>query len=169
MKQFVGDHPNDHWPVDLINVRDKVVLDLGCGNDGNLSSFDWPSTPEHFIANGAKKIIGIEINAKDIKYLSNKIDPSIGVFSAPYLDVEGLIKVNDIEVVKCDNEGGEVELFNLPMQVFRLVDEYYIETHNQSINELAKAKFAEYNYEIVEELEFAALPGIIRVLFARKK
>jgi hypothetical protein len=169
MKQFNGDHPKDHWPVELINVKDKVVLDLGCGNDGNLSTLDWPPTPEHFIANGAKKVIGIEINSLDLEYLNNKIDSSKGFFTTPSKNVSDLIKEHNVQVIKCDNEGGETELFSLPTETFRLVEEYYVETHNDSLNQWAKAKFAECGYDILEELEFAPLPGLIRVLFARRR
>jgi hypothetical protein len=169
MKQFNGDHPKDHWPVELINVKDKVVLDLGCGNDGDLSTLDWPPTPEHFLANGAKKVIGIELNSADVDYLTDRIDSDKGFFTTPGKSVSDLIEEHGIQVIKCDNEGGEVELFNLPIETFRLIEEYYVETHSDTLNQRAKTKFADCGYEILEELEYEPLPGLIRVLFARRQ
>ena len=170
MRYFDKEDPNFHYPLDLINVTDKTVLDLGCGSLGDLASIqDYISTPEYFLKHGAKKIIGIEIANSDIEYLTSKIDSSKGLFMQPEKSVADLIQEYGIEVIKCDNEGGETELFSLPTEKFRLIEEYYIETHNDGLNQWAKAKFAECGYEILEELEFAPLPGLIRVLFARRQ
>jgi hypothetical protein len=129
----------------------------------------FASTPEHFLNNGAKKVIGVELNSVDVDYLSNKIDASKGTFLLPGKSVEELIKEYSIEVIKCDNEGGERELFNLPAEVFGLVEEYYIETHNGDLNQDAKRKLEQCGYDIKEELEFAPLNGLIRVIFARRR
>jgi len=169
MRNFSEDNPTYHYPADCINVKDKVVLDLGCGNIGALSILEYPSTPEYLLNHGAKRVIGVELNQDDVAYLRSKIPADKGMFldaAQSMDDIAKLIKEHNIQAIKCDNEGGEGELFALDKETFRLVDEYYIETHNSGLHQGALDKFIECGYEIREELVFEPLGGLIRVLFA---
>ena len=59
-----SENPLHHW--NWLNVKDQVVLDLGCGfhfiEDG------WDTTPEFFLKKGASKIIGLDPHLDDIEH-----------------------------------------------------------------------------------------------------
>jgi len=122
MRYFNEDDPIYHYPADCINVEDKVVLDLGCGNIGQLSTLTFQSTPEYFLSHGAKKVIGVELDLDDIAYLRGKVPEQQGFFLDSMLlvdDIAKLITDHNVQVIKCDNEGGEGELFVLDNSTFK--------------------------------------------------
>jgi hypothetical protein len=172
MRPFESDNPDVHYPEDLIDVKDKVVLDLGCGCDGNVHLLAYLSTPEYFLSKGAKKIIGVERTQADVDYLQSRITEEQGLFFQQQID--SLAQTRDFiltykpDVIKCDNEGGEAYLLEMTNEEFNLVEQYYVETHDGSIHNNALAKFAECGYEVIETLDFTPLSGIIQVIFARK-
>lgn len=172
MKKFNDDSPIYHWPNQYLNVKNKIVLDLGCGNIGQLDTLSFPSTPEHLINNGAKQVIALDTNQSDIQYLKSKINSSIGVFLHESLNsseqLKNLISKYNINAIKSDCEGGEIFIFSLDDETFKLIDEYYIETQNPMLHALAMQKLNSCGYKIKEILEFEALPGQILVIFACK-
>jgi predicted RNA methylase len=63
------EHPYLHWRY--IDVENRIVLDLGCGR---WSSQDKHlSTAEFFIRMGAKRVIGVDCDNKEITALQEKL------------------------------------------------------------------------------------------------
>ena len=64
MKNINSEHPYEHWS--FLDVKDKVVLDMGCSfydatyNPGMLSSAEW------FVETGAINVIGFDANPYEI-------------------------------------------------------------------------------------------------------
>ena len=63
-KYIESEHPDYHW--DLLEVKDQIVADLGCGF--HLREPDWDTTPEYFLKKGAKKTIGVDSAHNDIEF-----------------------------------------------------------------------------------------------------
>lgn len=65
------ENPIEHWKY--INVKNKIVLDLGCGRWEKIERRDpeWFTTPEYFISMGASKVFAIDINQEEIDWFNN--------------------------------------------------------------------------------------------------
>jgi hypothetical protein len=102
-----SENPLHHW--NWLNVKDQVVLDLGCGfhfiQDG------WDTTPEFFLKKGASKIIGLDPHLDDIEHFKQILPESEFikdcVLSAEHLN-QYLLNP-EVQAVKMDIEGAEYE------------------------------------------------------------
>lgn len=171
MIEFTDDNPKFHYPENLINVEGKMVLDMGCGNLGQLDNLLYYSTSEHFINSKAKGVIGIDVDSNDINYLNGKniincTFINIGVESAE--QIKSLIKEYNIDIIKSDCEGGEIYLLEFSDEEFKKIQEYYIETHTPDLYNRFLSKFEKCEYKIREILNFTPCGGEIKVIFAHK-
>lgn len=157
------EHPRNAWPEQYIRVKDRVVLDLGCGFFGKTHLFpllenegkkytDMISTSEHFLNLGAKKVIGFDSNQSDVECLNKKLKNFVGhtIQLNHRKQLEDIILKENIDVVKSDIEGAEVLLYNVDDEIFKVVKEYYIETHDKILYRRFKRKLKRCNYEIRE-------------------
>lgn len=174
MKKVNNENPNEHW--EFINVNGKTVLDLGCGRWEHVEYRDtnWPTTPEYWTQKGANQVIGIDADQNEIDWFLKMYKNEIGytfncmIINSPD-DFYHLINQYKPNVIKCDIEGGEIHLINLDNETFKLVDEYYIETHGQELYLNCISKLFECDYEIYEEIDLIHTNGNCKVLFAKKK
>jgi SAM-dependent methyltransferase len=167
-----SEEPHIHW--EYVSVENKIVLDLGCGDFGNLSVLSYPSTLEYFLQLGCKYVIGVDLSEYDVNKLKS-IEYAHGdsfkllceEITSPDR-ISELIQHYKVDVVKSDIEGGEVHLFNVPDKIFSTVEEYYIETHGSNLYDMAIEKLNRCGYVIYEKINLVhAQPS--KVIFARKK
>lgn len=174
VKEIFVENPDQHW--EYINVEGKRVLDLGCGDFGNATTLPYPSTVEYLLERQASFVVGVDISAVDTENLKNKIDMSkIKVLSMPIessTQIIDLVEQNNIDIVKCDIEGFETALFDIPVEAFRKVEEYYVETHGNDLHNKCIEKLTECGYDIYAEINLGQTnhhpQGSCKVLFARR-
>lgn len=168
-----NENPNEHWQ--FASVTDCVVLDLGCGRWAHVENIekDWPTTPEYFKAKGAKKVIAVDGDEKEISWFSEKYSHESayvfvhGMINSPNA-LEYLIKLCKPNCIKIDIEGEEIHLINLSDDIFNLVDEYYIETHSLGLYLSCIIKLAQNRYDIHHQIDLTHTDGQCKVLFAKK-
>ena len=165
--------PHIHWPVDIGKIRDKVVLDLGCGSDGYKNQEPWISTPEYWSTMGPKKIIGVEPSLDDINFITTRLNDvfSDGKFElvndmiTSSEQISNLIEQHNVNFVKSDIETGERHFLNVSDEIFSKVDDYIIEVHDDSKLELNDTivyrlidKLYRCNYSVYDIATFAWHP-----------
>ena len=156
-----GEDYNIQWGK--IDYTDKIVLDIG-GSNGDTSNF--------FLSKGALLCINVDSN---LDYI-NQCRVFIKQYKLPILpinktmiskeDWESLIRLTNPDVVKSDCEGGELSLFDVDNDTFRLVNEYIIETHLDGIYKKMLAKCNECSYDIVDDNRWT---GEINIVYAKRK
>ena len=124
--KITSEEPEIHWP--FLNVKDKVVLDLGCSIFySKISTADW------FVQQGAKQVIGVDLgndtpehfiyhriairSKNDILYLLNKYTP---------------------DVIKCDIEGAEEHFKDISSNDIESVKQVAVEYHNNDLKLLIR-------------------------------
>lgn len=164
----------EHWKY--IDVKDKTVLDLGCGRWNKVEKVEdtWLTTPEHFVKHGAKKVIGVDIDSEEITWFSNKFGHNASytflcqsINSAQ--DVIDLYTTYKPDCVKCDIETNEKYLLQLTKEQFCSVNHYYIETHGRELYLQFLNVLSQYNYYINEQIDLTHTNGYCKVLFAIKQ
>lgn len=168
-RTWTNDMPSEHYPTDCVNVKDKNVLDLGCGCFQRLGGNNYPSTSEHWIDLGASRVVGLDIVKEDVDILIGRIPSPKGLFineavSSPE-QVKKLIVEYNIDVVKSDTEGAERFLLDMPDEDFKLVKEWYIETHDIGLYNRSMEKLKKCNYAIRNTFQWTHDSGI-RLIFA---
>lgn len=173
MKSINTEKPDDHWRY--IDVKDKVVLDIGCGRWEKVEYRDqsWPTTPEYFVLKGASKVYGIDIDNEEINWYKHmfKDDDRYKFTTLPIQSnetLEKLIVSINPNCIKCDIEGEERHLLNTSKEIFCLVDEYYIETHSDSLFDQLQNLLINYNYKIREIISLEHTNNTCKVIFATK-
>ena len=170
IKEISVENPDQHW--EYVNVKGKRVLDLGCGDFGNATILSYPSTFEYFLENDASFVVGVDYNNIDIENLTNKVDLNKVKTLTMSIDnpqqIINLIEENNINIVKCDIEGAESALFDVPEENFKKVEEYYIETHSEDLHARCISKLTECGYNIYAEIILSHTGGASKVLFAKR-
>ncbi len=173
MIQVNNENPKEHWQ--FISVKDRIVLDLGCGRWEQIEYRDknWPTTPEFFKMNGASSIIAIDSDHREIEWFKqNFSEDQIYNFILKSINTSDCFKELFLSYkpncVKVDIEGAEINLINLDNEIFNLVDEYYIETHSPDIFNLCSNKLTINNYTIENIIDLVHTGGACKVIFAKK-
>lgn len=153
------ENPEVHWG--FANVKDRVVLDLGCGkvwNTDRIRSSDghlhWPDTPEFFLKRGAKKVIGIDSRPYEIarykdEYFYTKENSffEIGMIQTGSA-IEWYIDKHKPDCVKCDIEHYEKVLCDVDDRHLGSVKEWYVECHTDELFHLVTKKMEANGYVI---------------------
>lgn len=140
-----SENPLHHW--DWLNVKDQVVLDLGCGfhfiEDG------WDTTPDFFLNKGAKKIIGVDPHIEDIEHFRSRLPDSEFVkdcvLSAEHLN-QYLLNP-EVQAVKMDIEGHERHLLETD-ETYQNIRNFAIETHNRNLFHDVMMKLIDCGFKI---------------------
>lgn len=182
-KILLSEHPRHAWPVEYVNVKNKTVLDLGCGFFGLTHSFkqgkmswadiplpDMISSSEHWLNLGAKKVVGIDTNESDLNCLKEELKEKNVLFYNLCINspeqIKELIVEHGADVVKADIEGAECHLIQMKDEDFKLVQEYYIEAHTSELIDMTQDKLISCGYEIRDCIGHI---GGLTVFFAYKK
>jgi len=172
MKKVNSEDPKYHW--EFVNVKSKRVLDLGCGDFGSVGHLPYTTTLEHFLIKEAAFVLGVDANSSDlnaIKSLKDKysnFDIIESMISSPN-QIKDLIINNNIQILKSDIEGAESYLFDLDDETFSLIEEHYIETHNDNLYNQCITKLTNCGYDIYEQISLVQTGEVCKVVFAKKK
>jgi len=174
MHKLDNENSAEHWK--FINVKNKIVLDLGCGRWNKVERVDdsWLTTPEHFIFNGATKVIGVDIDHEEISWFKNKYQNDLRYeFILKSINSENDIKflydTYKPNCVKFDIESNEKFLFKMNESDICSIEEYYIETHGQDMYEYFINTLPSFKYHINEQIDLIHTSGLCKVIFASKK
>jgi hypothetical protein len=140
-----SENPIEHWS-DITDVKDKIILDLGCG--WLFQPFD--STPEYFINRGAKKIIGLDASCGEINQLKEKYPEHIFICKTidKLEDLTSLFTEYQPQVIKMDIEGYESLMKFVKPEQFSSVEEIAVEYHNPECKKILTNKLTELGFEI---------------------
>jgi 2-polyprenyl-3-methyl-5-hydroxy-6-metoxy-1,4-benzoquinol methylase len=140
-----SENPLEHWS-DIEELKDKIILDLGCGWIDN----GYMSTPEYFISRGASRVIGIDITCSEIERLTNLYPSHLFICKdiSSDIDFSDLLNTHKPHLIKMDIEGAEIFLKNVHKESFSSVEEFAIEYHNPDCKKVIIDKFNELNFEI---------------------
>lgn len=146
-----SENPEHHWH--LLEVKDQVVLDLGCGF--YLLESGWNSTPEYFINKGAKSVIGIDPECSDIRSLQQKLPNN--TFICDMVDSTEKINryINDYKItsLKMDIEGYE-KYFLESKDNFETLKHVAIESHDKKLLNDLIVKLLDLNFKITTVCTF---------------
>lgn len=146
------EHPGTHW--DQVPIKGNVILDLGAGHWNSCV----PTTPEWFLAHGAKQVIAVDINAeslKIIKSLASSIRGSKGKIETINKKISSSRQISELinryapDAIKCDIEGAEVNLIDLGDRDFAKVRHYSVECHlfvDEQMTNRLREKFKRCGY-----------------------
>jgi glycosyltransferase involved in cell wall biosynthesis len=171
MKNINSEHPYEHWS--FLDVKDKIVLDMGCSfydatyNPGMLSSAEW------FVQTGATIVIGFDANPYEVdKYnVVYRNNPKYKVFK---LFVDSSEKIRDLlkynpEVIKCDIEGGEIYFNDITKEEMECVQQIGIEYHDEATKQMCESKLSEWGFDFVEQYSLMYIDTNKQGVFCGKK
>lgn len=161
-----SEEPPIHWPN--INVKQKNVLDLGCGRWGetNLNN----TTPYYFLNQGASHLLGIDSSVDEVKYFKSLKWQNTSFFAENIKGsnlIKTIIKQNNINVIKSDIEGRELLFLDFNEYDMQSVESLYVEYHGQHIKELLENKFQQLGF-VIYQIGHLWIDGF-GVLFCNKK
>jgi hypothetical protein len=162
------ENPEVHWG--FVNVKDRIVLDLGCGRvwhtDRQRSSdkhLHWPDTPEFFLNRGASQVIGVDPRSYEIERYQDEYlyNDDKGIFLCQEItaakDIQDLIEGFNPNCVKVDIEHHEKVLVDLSRDVIKKVDEWYVECHTSELfNDVVMKLILTHNLEVIGRLHHSS-------------
>jgi hypothetical protein len=154
-KILISENPIHHWPD--VNVKNKIVLDLGCGIWDIKALPAKYNTPEYFLRQGATQVVGVDKSSAQINFLQKYfLDKDIKnvTFEKKNIDsakiVSELLTKYKIQTVKCDIEGAETCLLHLTQNNITPVCSWYVEYHSLKIKKELIDFFENKNYKLIE-------------------
>lgn len=159
---ITSEDPEIHWQP--MNAKDGIVLDLGCGFNDQDSRDKRYSSPYYFSKQGAKLIVGIDINDGDNQILKKEVD---GIFITDKIDggnIQRFIDEHSPTHLKCDIEGGETSILGADPKTIKVAA---IEVHTPEIRNQFMQWFSKWGFAVYADLQLAGQPHIT-VLFASR-
>lgn len=167
------ENPTEHWKY--VDVKDKIVLDLGCGRWEKIETRDpnWPTTPEYLINEGASKVFAVDIDQQEIDWFTERFkgEPKYHFLCrkiASIEEAESIIRETSPDCIKCDIEENEQFLFKIDRDLFRSVKEYYIETHGADLFQEAINTLSRHEYHIRKIINLTHTKNHCKVIFASR-
>jgi hypothetical protein len=150
---------SEHWaflPVDGLNV-----LDLGIGRWG-VDKIEETS-PVFFKNKNAKKIIGVDCDKNEVEFFEDYFSKNYSdgsMFKCMFIknshDLSLLISSNNINGIKCDIEGEEINLFKLKLQDYPTLQHVAIEYHSTVLlRQLLNVNNLQWNFKVVNHSVFS--------------
>ena len=167
-----SENSSEHW--NKLDVAGKVVLDLGCGlwdvNDMQECS------PVYFKNKGAKKIIGVDLNANDIDVLKGYFDEHFKGDGSEFLvkaitttnDMLDLITKYQIQSIKCDIEGFEKVMFNINKSLISSVTDIAVEYHTHTLFLNLINTLKNWGFTLIDHSVFTYAPHGLGVITAKR-
>jgi hypothetical protein len=133
--KITSEEPEIHWP--FLKVKDKVVLDLGCG-----IFYSQQATPDWFVNEGASKVIGVDLgNDKPSHFTYHKKPINSKT------DLLDLLHEYKPDVIKCDIEGAEVYFSDISADDMKSVTQFAVEYHDNDLKLLMDKKIKDWGFE----------------------
>ena len=139
MEHIDSEEPVIHWR--FLDVKDKVVLDLGCGK-----FYSSISTAEWFLQQGAKDVIGIDLS--DINLNNEKFTMVVARIVSPD-QLALLIHSCPIDVIKCDIEGAEIN-FNSIKTLPECIKQFAVEYHDNETKLVCERAIIRWGFKNME-------------------
>jgi len=143
---ITSEDPKEHWR--FLPVKDKVVLDLGCGINSEFTPTPWYFLQEK----KAKRVIGVDSDRQSYDWF--KQNYLVKDF-LPIMDMVDRIEKFELylgyyrpEVVKIDVEGSEIFLNALNPEYLSSIEHIGIEYHNLSCLISCEHKLKEAGFEL---------------------
>lgn len=154
-----SENSSEHWP--FLCVDGLNVLDLGMGRWG-VNKVEETS-PVFFKNNKAKKIIGIDCDKNEVDFFKEHFSNNYqdeSEFRCMYIkssnDLSLLLSENDINVIKCDIEGGEINLFKLKLQEYSTLQHVAIEYHSRVLlRQLLNVNNLQWKFNVINHSIFS--------------
>lgn len=171
MKNINSEHPQIHWS--FLDVKDKVVLDMGCSfyeatyDPNMLSSAEW------FVNNDAKIVIGFDANLYEInKY--NTVYRNNSKYKIFQLFVDSKEKIKNLlnykpQIIKCDIEGGEIYFNDITKDEMECVEQIGIEYHDEATKKMCEVKLSEWGFDFIEQYSLMYIDTNKQGVFCGKK
>lgn len=138
--------PNEHWG--FLPVKDKVVLDLGCGINSEFTPTPWYFLQEQ----GAKKVIGVDSDNNSYQWFKKNFNVQNFI---PFMDMVDRIEKFEFyfgyfkpQIVKMDVEGSEILLNALKPELLEGIEHIGIEYHNLSCKISCERLFKDNGYKV---------------------
>jgi len=165
---IISENSSDHWP--FFNIKNKNVLDIGCGI---WYTKKMEETSPIYFGKKANLVVGIDGNGGDIKKLKDFVGNNIKyVFKEMRVtdvrQIRSLINEYSISALKCDIEGDEVVLLDLTPEDLVNVTSIAIEFHNHELKEAFLKKIPQWGFTIEVYANFAATPLHMGVIYGTK-
>jgi hypothetical protein len=165
---------SDHWRY--LQPKGKNVLDLGCGRwcsrEGSWDNLVYEEfSPIYIGLSGAKKVIGIDASINEIEFFNKRscneeqftfIHDTI---SSPE-QIKYLINEYNINCIKCDIEGSEIQFFPFTKDDFSHIDMFAVEYHTDAIKDIFYEKLPQWGFNITAHGKMWI--GGMGVIFAAK-
>jgi hypothetical protein len=154
-----SENSSEHWP--FLFVDGLNVLDLGIGRWG-VNKIEETS-PVFFKNKNAKKIIGIDCDKNEVdffeKYFSNNYSDE-SVFQCMFIkesnDLSFLISKHEINAIKCDIEGEEINLFKLKLQNYEALKHIAVEYHSPVLlRQLLSVNNSQWKFKVLNHSIFS--------------
>ena len=171
MKNINSEHPHIHWS--FLDVKDKIVLDMGCSfydatyNPNMLSSAEW------FVNNNAKVVIGFDANLYEINKYNTvyRNNPKYKIFQ---LFIDSKEKIKNLlnykpQIIKCDIEGGEIYFKDITKDEMDFVEQIGIEYHDEETKKMCEVKLSEWGFDFIEQYSLMDIDTNIQGVFCGKK
>lgn len=146
---IISELSEHHW--EPFDVRDRIVLDLGCGRN-------WTKLPEHsssfyFGISGANKVIGVDALQSEIDFLESfNTEKDKYLFICQRIEstseIREMIKKFNISSLKSDIEGYEIVFYDMTFEDMKNIDTLAIEYHSNNILKKITAKIKEWGFNI---------------------
>jgi hypothetical protein len=154
-----SENSSEHWA--FLFVEDLNVLDLGIGRWG-VNEVEETS-PAFFKNNKAKKIIGIDCDKNEVNFFKEHFSKNYhdeSEFRCMHIknrnDLAFLLSENEINVIKCDIEGGEINLFKLKLQEYLTLQHVAIEYHSAVLlRQLLKVNNLQWKFNVINHSIFS--------------
>jgi len=162
-----------HWKY--LDVSDKIVLDLGCGL-WDVSDIK-ESSPVYFKNKGAKKIIGVDMNADDMRIFQDYFQENFPGDGSEFI-VKEIANTNDflelitkyqVESIKCDIEGFEKVMFDITKEQVKNIKNISVEYHTHILFLRLLNTLKNWDFEIINHSLFSYAPQSFGVLTANRK
>lgn len=153
IKKITSENPDNHWS--FLNVKDKIVMDMGCSFWDSTWNEGWLSSSEYFVSKEAKKVIGFDCAKHDIDRY-HELYPNHQKYFMFHLcvnkdeHIENLLDDFQPEVIKCDIEGAEIHFQNITKYEINSVKEIGIEYHNEPTREMCIDRFNKWGFKVID-------------------
>ena len=168
---IISERSQDHWPY--FNVKEKNVLDLGCGRHQTYQKEDH--SPCYFLDQGATKVIAVDASREEVNYYISIYGTENPKFYIECVEISNATQVLDyintheITALKCDIEGYETALYDITKDQMGNITDIAVEYHDNDRRENILRKYNEWGFELIAEglFTYCHAPNM-GVLFAKK-